>query len=81
MVSGDHRRLWARTNYSRAVLCKWGLRSLRVGLAQGTAWRLPFVGQTVSTLEMCGWYQRVYSDLVWVVSLRYAEVYFVEIIT
>ena len=81
MISGSQRRLWAWKNSSRVVLCKWGSRSLQVGLTRRTAWRLPFVGQTISTLEMCQWYQRIYRDLVWMVSLRYAEVHLVEIVT
>ena len=56
MVAGDHRRLWSWKNSSRAVLCEWGPGSLRVGLTRRTAWRMPFVGQTVSTLDMCRWY-------------------------
>ena len=52
MVAWDHRRLWPWKKSSRVVLCKWGPGSLRVGLTRRTAWRLPFVGHTVSTLEM-----------------------------
>ena len=81
MDAGDHRRLWAWKSSSRVVLCKWGSRSLRVVLTRRTVWRVPFVGQTVSTLEMFRWYRRIYRDLVWMVSLRYAEVHFVEIVT
>ena len=81
MDTGAHRRLWAWENSTRVVLCKWGPRSLRVGLTRRTAWRVPFVGQTVSTLEMFRSHRRIYRDLVWMVSLRYAEVHFVEVVT
>ena len=80
MVAGDHRRLWAWKNSSRVVLCKWGPRSLRVRLTLRTAWRVPFVGQTVSTLKMCRRHRSFYGDLVWMVSLRYTEVHFIEIV-
>ena len=81
MDAGDHRRLWAWKNSSRVAFCKWGPRSLRVILTRRPAWRVPFIGQTVSTLEMFRWHRRIYRDLVWMVSLRYAEVHFVEIVT
>lgn len=81
MVSGNHRRLWAWRNSSRVVLCKWGPRPLLVDLTRRTAWRMSFVGQTVSTLEMYRWHRKIYRDLIWMIFLRYAEVHFVEIVT
>ena len=81
MDSSDHRRLWAWKNSSRIGLCKWRPRPLRVCLTRRTAWRVSFVGQTVPLLEMFRCHRRVYRDLIWMVSLRYAEVYFVEIVT
>ena len=81
MDTGAHRRLWAWKNSTRVVLCKWGPRSLRVGLTRRTAWRVPFVGKTVFTLDMFRSHRRIYRDLVWMVSLRYAEVHFVEVVT